>query len=265
MGEKLRDAPVYFTIAQVKFNPILSLKDYMPAIQEKMRKAGFPDFKHIMTVAFNFQLTPNAPLQEGAPTPVRVDHFVFSNMESTRGFILQNNSLSFQSTDYGTYAVLTNDFLNGLEIVSQTIDISYSERIGIRYLDAVIPREGDEISKYIIPEVMGVAARLEGASVVQSFSETVAKIRDVGKIIARTIIRIGPIGFPPDLKPDELKLKKKFENINKLHAIIDTDGSFEGRESFQLDTVKNHLNDLHVEISKAFRKTTTDYARSIWL
>ena len=44
MGKKLTNAPVYYTVAQVQFNPVLDLDGYIPAIQSKMREAHFPGF-----------------------------------------------------------------------------------------------------------------------------------------------------------------------------------------------------------------------------
>lgn len=264
MGQKMKDAPVYFTIAQVRFNPVLSLKTYLSAIQEQLRKAGYPDFKQGFTVAFNLTLVSGAEAQKGAPPPLQAEHYVFSNMDSTRGFILQQNSLSFQTTEYDTYQSLASEFLNGLEIVHKAVGLNFSERVGVRYLDAVFPKEGDGLSQYLVPEVMGIAARLEGSVIVHSFSETVTRFQDVGKVVSRTIIQIGPLGFPPDLQPDGLKLKNRFQRINGLHAIIDTDGSFEKREPFDIGTVKNRLDVLHKKISAAFYATVTEYALSAW-
>ncbi|MBI5569655.1 MAG: TIGR04255 family protein [Desulfomonile tiedjei] len=264
MGQKMKDAPVYFTIAQVRFNPILSLKTFMPGVQEQMRKAGYPDFKQSLTVAVNLSLISGAEAQQAPPQLLQTDRYVFSNMENTRGFILQQNSLSFQGTDYDTYETLSSEFLKGLEILNAAVGLNFSERVGIRYLDAVVPKKGDEISQYLVPEVMGIAARLEGSALVHSFSETVARIRDVEKVVCRTIIQIGPLGFPPDLQPDGLKLKDRFKKVNELHAVIDTDGAFEGREPFNIGTVKNRLDGLHREISTAFYATITEYALSVW-
>lgn len=42
MGKKYANAPVYFTIGQIYHNTLLSLKAYLPAIQERMRKAWLP-------------------------------------------------------------------------------------------------------------------------------------------------------------------------------------------------------------------------------
>ena len=45
MGKKMKNAPVYFTVAQVRFNPVLNMEGYLPTIQERMRATNFPDFK----------------------------------------------------------------------------------------------------------------------------------------------------------------------------------------------------------------------------
>ena len=49
----MKSAPVFFTVAQVRFNPILSLDSYITAIQEHFRRNGFPDFKKVVMMTFN--------------------------------------------------------------------------------------------------------------------------------------------------------------------------------------------------------------------
>lgn len=266
MGQKLKNAPVYFTIAQVRFSPVLSLKTYMPEIQEHMRKAGYPDFKQGFTVAFNLSLITGGEPKQGTPPPfpLQAERYVFSNMENTRGFILQQNALSFQTTDYDNYQILSSEFIKGLKIVHKEVVLNFSERIGIRYLDAVNPKEGEDLSQYLVKQVLGINKLLEGSEFVHSFSETVVKFKDVEKVISRTILQNKKLGFPPDLQLDGLILKDRFKNIEGIHAVIDTDGAFERREPFDIDKVKNRLDDLHKVISDAFRATTTEYARSVW-
>ena len=50
MSSRMKNAPVYFTIAQIRFNPILSLQSFVPGIQESFRKHGFADFKKALTM-----------------------------------------------------------------------------------------------------------------------------------------------------------------------------------------------------------------------
>ena len=56
MGKKMKNAPVYFVLAQVRFNPLLTLDSYVPAIQETLRKAGYADFSKLMMATVNFNL-----------------------------------------------------------------------------------------------------------------------------------------------------------------------------------------------------------------
>ena len=265
MGHKMTNAPVYFTVAQVRFNPILSLKTYLPDIQEQLRKAGYPDFRQGISMMFNISniANPEVP-QDQTPSVQQVERFMFSNMDKTQGFILHANSLSYQATKYERYDKFSNDFIKGLEITHKTIGLNFSERIGVRYLDAVAPKKGDELPQYLIPEVLGVAGLLQGTSIIHSFSESVVKTRTGGKVVSRTVIQNGHLGFPPDLQPDGLTVDDRFREIDGLHAVIDTDGSFENREPFDIANVKKRLDDLHDVIGAAFHSTVTKYAESVW-
>lgn len=46
MGEKLKNAPVYFVIGQVRFNPIpMPIRDNIDKIQEGFRQLGYTDYR----------------------------------------------------------------------------------------------------------------------------------------------------------------------------------------------------------------------------
>lgn len=265
MGSKMKNAPVYFTIAQVRHNPVLSLDSYVQGVQESMRKAGYPDFKREIAVAFKIAPLIGGDSQQEQPQQLRFERFMFSNMESTRGFILEQNALSFQSTEYGTFESFSSEFLRGLEIVHRAISLDFSERVGIRYLDAIAPAGGEkELPKFLIPEVLGLASRLgDDVDVSHSFSETHIRT-EVGNVLSRTIIQKGQLGFPPDLQPIGLKMAERFTKVIGVHAIIDTDGSYETREAFDMPALKEKLHALHDEIIKVFRATVTEHALNTW-
>lgn len=265
MGQKMKNAPVYFTIAQVRYNPVLSLESYIRNIQDSLRKMGYPDFTKGVTLAFNLASISSAnTAPEQQPTVERVERYVFSNMARTRGFVLEQNALSYQATDYETFELFAEELLKGLEILHSAVSLDYSERVGVRYLDAVIPRDGDKLYEYLVPEVHGVSSRLRGVELQHSFSETTVTIPSVGNVTARTIIQSGQPGFPPDLQPIGLTLPDRFGQFKGLHAIIDTDGSVEAREPVDLRNLKARLFALHDEISKAFKATATPHAFEIW-
>jgi uncharacterized protein (TIGR04255 family) len=267
MGKRINNAPVYFAITQVRYNPILSLSTYIPALQEHFRKHGFPDFKRGVTMTLN--LTPLLQDQsaEGQPpTPTPVERYIFSNLENTKNFLIEQGALAFQTTEYDTFETFVGKLLEGLELLNKTVGLSFIERIGVRYLDAVVPRAGETLSQYLIPEVMGLCGKMKG-DIQHSFSETLIQGED-GSVISRTVIQQGQnaqIGFPPDLLPStSLKVKPRFAQVSGLHAIIDTDAFYMGRVSFDLAETKRKLTVLHERIGTSFRASITEHALAVW-
>ena len=92
MGTKLTNAPVYYTVAQIQFNPILDLDGYIPAIQSKMREAHLPDFKKEV---FQRILLPYGGVEQGqmaAPTVMPQSRYLFGDVAGRTLFLLMVTS-----------------------------------------------------------------------------------------------------------------------------------------------------------------------------
>ena len=266
MGTKMKNAPVYFTIAQVRHNPILSLNNYVPGIQDRMRKAGYPDHQPGKTLIVNLvsgMACGQPDVQQALPQTV--DRHMFLNRDGTQGFIVEHGALSFQTTEYDTFQPFSEEFFVGLQIVHECIGLDYWERVGLRYLDAVVPAEAaDSLGQYLAPGVLGLAGRLpEGVPIGQSLCETQIPLPDAN-LLSRTIVRDGPLGFPMDLEPQGLRIPARFQQIHGLHAIIDTDASQLGRQAFALGDLRERLTMLHTRIRMAFEASVTEYALKVW-
>jgi len=266
MGTKMKNAPVYFTIAQVRYNPILNLSSYVAGVQDRMRKAGYPDHQPGKTLIVNLLsgATDGEPDVQRA-IPQTVDRHMFLSMDGTHGFIVEPGALSFQTTEYDTFPTFSEQFFIGLAIVHECIGLSYSERVGIRYLDAVVPAgEGDDLRQYLAPGVLGLAGRLpEGVAIGLSLSETHIPLPDAN-LLSRTIVRHGPLGFPMDLEPQGLRIPERFQRVDGPHAIIDTDASQTGRQAFDLAILRDRLDMLHKRIRMAFDASVTEHALQVW-
>lgn len=258
MGPPLKKPPVYFTVAQVRFNTLLKLADYLPSIQECLRKAGYPAFTVHSTIALQLVV------QDGqtVPQPVPREQYLFSNVEQTHCFVLSLDALTFQSTSYGTYEQFSDAFLKGLALIHEVVTLDFTERVGLRYLDHVFPKTGDTLLQYLAPEVQGLSARL-GGQPMHSYSEALNAVGDV-KLRARVVIQEGGLAFPPDLLPQGMAVQPRFAEAQGMHAILDTDGFVERRSLFSLDGVSHHLLAIHDVIGNAFRATVTDHARAAW-
>ncbi|MDN5752330.1 MAG: TIGR04255 family protein [Nitrosospira sp.] len=267
MGEKMKNAPVYFTIAQVRHNPVLQLGYYAPDIQERMRKAGYPDFKKGTAMAFSFSLRPhidNGSMQQN-PAVEPVERLMFFSADSTRGFVVEQNALSFHTTDYDTFETFADEFMRGVSIVHECVTLALTVRIGLRYLDAVVPPNEEEgLPSYLAPGVLGISNRLPADVLVShSIAETHIQTSECA-VLARTIIQAGQLGFPMDLQPIGVKIADHFQKIDGVHAIIDTDASIERQQAFDMGSIREQLEKLRRGVGLAFDATVMPLAVVAW-
>ena len=86
--------------------------------------------------------------------------------------------------------------------------MSYTDRIGLRYLDAVFPKSDETVRDYLSGSILGLTEKIDD-TIVHSFSETLVKRENVF-VRSRVIIQDGEVGFPPDLQPMTLSLAERF-------------------------------------------------------
>lgn len=262
MGKKLQKAPVYFVIAQVQFNQIMALESYAPQIQDSFRKNGYPDSEHSVVNVLNIGFGA-APVQVHQSAPMtEIKQYSFYNIDRTENFVLSQDRFSFQTTQYDVFEEFSKKFIDGLKLVHDTIQLNFVARTGLRYLDAVVPKDGEKVSKYLNEHVLGLNEKSLG-QLSHSFSETVYKSNDVS-VTARAVTLRGHLGVPPDLQPMPLNFLDRFKSVNGVHTILDTDGSISQRNVFELKLIGAQLVTIHEEITRTFKATVTPAALEAW-
>jgi uncharacterized protein (TIGR04255 family) len=264
MGTKLNKAPVYYTVVQVQFNPILNLESYLPSIQPKMRDARFPDYRPEVFQRLVLPFGGSDGGQVSAPTLSSQPRYTFGDIEGRTSFVLESNSLAFQTTEYNTFETFSAAFIKGLGIVHDAIRLDFVERIGLRYLDAILPlNSGESLGDYLVPEVMGLSARVKG-KLQHSVSETISVV-GASQFVTRVLIREGHVGLPPELVQHAPVIAPRFtQQEASLHAIVDNDASITQREVLDLTKITSHLVFLHEEIKTSFESTVTKHALTAW-
>lgn len=263
MGKQWKTPPVYFVIVQVRFNAILDLASYIAKIQEDFRKAGFTDFKKLMNASFNLALL--AELKPGDVQPMQQsERYVFGNEDRTETFLLDPNGLTFQTTRYKTFDVLLQIFMPRMENLTKTLGLSFSDRVGLRYLDAVMPSPNENLESYLIPQVLGMRGRIPG-EMQHSFTETLFNVPQ-GKLLSRVVSQNGAIGFPPDLivLGSDLRLDQRFAEHSGPYAIIDTDGFSDTRDRIDNATIQGKIKELHQQVDAVFHSIITKHAEKAW-
>lgn len=256
---KMSLAPVFYTLAQVQFNPIAQMSDYVARLQERLRRSGFPDFRD----ENQFELTIRR-LEESQPEvqPQHHRRWSFMNSQRTEGYLLLSNALVFHTTTYDTFSDFLQKTLSGLNLVHEIVDLAYVERIGLRYLDAIAPTDNDTLQQYLNPSLLGFSANLEGR-LSHSFTETVTVIEG-GNLVARAVITDGALALSPDLMTLQLELQTRFKEINGRNSVLDTDYFIVSRNAFDIQEIEAQLLKSHDIITNAFKSSVTNYAREKW-
>ena len=252
----LSRSPLLLVLAQVRFSPILQMDKFIPAIQERLRGQGFPKFQAAMQ-ATSIQV---AAMSTVSQTPTV--HWEFMDPEDKKSIVLGTESVAFTVTDYSTF----EEFREGLQIalltVQETVKLPLRTRIGLRYIDLVIPKEGKRVSDYVRPEILGLLQdklplhRLAYASQLLCESE-------IGKVILRCTHQIGGPVLPPDLQLFRLTLNKPLF-LNQEFCILDFDHFTEEQADFDLATISTAFNNLHDVLDQSFRAAVTPEALKEW-
>lgn len=259
----MKNAPVYYVLAQVKFNLVLQIEKFVNEIQDR--------FRHQKYSICRTQNIAQLQLQQGSTEPPRVQQTVswlMSDAKEESGFILNNNSLTFHTTHYETHEKFILELLKGFNIVNEVLELDHMSRLGLRYLNAVLPKKDETLTQYLVPGVVGIS--LISAEQKYSLSESVyqtetAPLLTQGALIARVHQLISPLGYPPDIAPHGLKIEPRFDiKENKHHSIIDIDHFVEGVMPLDGTGMKEQLLSLHGMIKKAFDAIVTSHALQAW-
>ncbi len=255
-------APVYLVLTEVRFNPIMGLEAYIPTIQEQLRRNGFPDFKRRVSQQLVLPMNAAENVPASAPSFSNQISYVFADMQGQQVLTLSPHALSFQTTIYENFELFASSFLKALTIVHETIELNYFDRIGVRYLDAIVPYHPENFDDDVVPEVIGLKRLLHG-QVVYSFNETLVK-EGAEQLIARTYIQQGELAIPADLVGHAPKFANRFMAINGLHAILDNDAALEQREVFSLERIQTILQKVHTRASQSFKTMVKPEALKRW-
>lgn len=260
MGDKWKNPPVFYTVAQLRFNPVLNMEKYLPAIQDRMRLRGFTDFREEkdahFEIDFNIQ---QLKTREAA-------RWSFSDKKRTQAYVLTTTALAFHTTNYENFEQFSDLILLGLQDVHNEAKLDSLVRIGLRILDAVTTTETLSLEDALDPGLFGTFARL-GGKLEHSYLETVQTLQN-RQLISKVFILPDGLPLPPDLHPLTLSLPDRLSDLRGVTATLDNDcTSSDPRDLDSDEFTKNITKDLRAlkdSLNDAFRCATTDLARKEW-
>lgn len=259
MGEKLQNAPIFFTIGQIRFNPNLDMHRHIEALQTEFRKYSFSGF--IEENLTSIQLDPSGTSPNVVPTSQK--RWRFTNSKKTGEIILFPNSISYQTTSYETSQEFKTRLMTAIRIVHKELNLDYVEQIGFRTLDAIIPSQDHPLEIWLKPALLGFYSGTDD-SLKHSILEGVSTVGSSGFLVQRVVILRGALAVPIDLTPIALVIDERFKSANGWHAILDTDFAAREQFDFDIDAIGERLTSVKKEASKAFRNAVSSLAMDLW-
>lgn len=259
MSTRLTNAPVCFTLAQMRFNPVV-MEPILPDLQEAFRRAGFPDY--FLTEGRALEVSASDSGMEVREQIVK--RLVYRNKKKTAAIILDSASLTYELSAYSVFKDFLDAFLQALEIVHRHRAIEYWDRLGMRMLDAVQPVQGETLEQYLAPQALGFIG-LGGDSLKFQQALTESVFNDEGRTLVVRTLRV-PLGiaFPPDLAPLRLPLDERFVGHQGPSAMLDCDSSILRRADFSPEDVKAEMAKLKSALSLSFKALVTPYSLQVW-
>jgi uncharacterized protein (TIGR04255 family) len=259
MDKGLTKAPVCFTLAQMRFNTVLAMESFLPALQDAFRKEGFPDYTSTEIRAIEAS-------QSAGGIEVRektVTRLVFQNVAQTAAILLDPDAMTYELTDYPVFEQFSHVFVRALEVVHQHRSVEYCDRIGMRMLDAVQPLDGETLEQYLVPQALGFVSLVDGFTHQQTLTESHFK-NNSRSLMIRTVRVPSGLAAPPDLTPLRLKLAERFLTHQRETVMLDCDSSNSERVDFSLPAAKAELSKLKSALSRSFKALVTPHALKVW-
>lgn len=261
MGEKWKNPPVFYTVAEARFNKILRMEKYVPEIQDRLRLRGFPSYQKQEDLHFRVDLD-NQKFQKQ-----ETSRWVFLNNTRTECYVLRLGSIAYHATGYETFQPFSDKVVDGIEDIHEVVSLACIERLGLRMLDAVTPKEGQSPECFLVESLHGTSSKI-GGKFKHSFLEAVSEA-DGGEILASRVFTVdGGLPLPPDLHPLFLELPNRLKGLKGKNATLDNDCSTSKRMDItaKLDrnVVAESLKTLKACVNKAFYESITEFARKEW-
>lgn len=252
---RLERAPLIYFIAQVRFADILALERHVPAIQDELRKSGWPMFRNSVVQGLRLD-------QNGVAAFDNRQIWHFENVDATSGIVLTQDSVALHTTTYDCFGTMLPPFTKALARIHAILGIDVLQRCGLRYVDVIHPGAGESFLTYLKPEIVGLSGADFGVTP-QMQSSAFSGMTESGTLVVRFATNAFPNVMPPDLMPVGLKLNIPLGEGESV-GTLDFDHYAELKESFVLGRAQATLEQLHDGISRAFVACVTPKAFELW-
>lgn len=243
--------PLVLVLAQVRFSRVARMADYADQVQEILRREGFPIDRSGVTR--QVEIAPDRARDATIP------RWEFRSRDERTSVILLQDSLVVQTTAYTRFEKFLNHLALAIRSVFSVTELDQHgvvERLGLRYVDRVIPAQDRSHESYLRPGLHGIAGSrfVEGSRRLhlQFMGRT-----DVGGLPGTLLVRIAQddqgLPLPPDLLGTAPE-PQPTPDPGKLVTLIDMDHFVGGRFDPDVEWILEKSHRLHDDLVETFHE-----------
>jgi len=255
---KLHHDPLTLVLCQVRFSRIRKMRDFLPGIQDRLRRSGFPE--DASTTLQRIRLEPGKQ-----PELVPIPHDEFRSKDGTWGVVLAEDMLALATTRYDSYRGFAGQLKTVLEVVETVAALREGSvlRLGLRYVDVIAPGDGEGWRDYLRPSLHGPASE------VFQPDQPFVNLEFHGETPhGRMTIRINQNNqqgvVPADAMVRPMNFRRDYPEGQFL-TLVDTDHCLEKTWDFSIPALLDTLDALHQDSSQVFFESlVTEHALRAW-
>lgn len=242
-----------FALGQVVISAVLNMETYIPEIQERLRKTGYPRFERLELQAVR--------LEAGSTPRMHTEtRWLFINRDKTGLVSINTNSIVLERSEYTSFDDFANELADVLGHIQAVIDVELVDRLGFRRVNLLEEHSNLTVAEALRPELHGVSAETFTTGGEHKY-EFLANT-DTGRLIARTSYPAPEGVLPIDLSSSQLNVRKPTNLASS--ATVDIDHFMVEPADFSVDRVIESFWRLHDASDLAFRCAVTDTALTAW-
>jgi uncharacterized protein (TIGR04255 family) len=224
---------------------------YVPEIQERLRKKGYPNFRTAETREVVF--SPEVKVSSAT-------RWMFADKERRTAVVLAPEFVVLETSRYDVFDSFADAFEKILVEIRDVAKVELAERLGLRYVDLVRVEQGEAFEPLFQQGLHGVA----GDGLFSDARHRYEMIGDtkVGKLVLR-LTRTRGAWLPPDLVAEDLNYEATPPRDEAV-SILDIDHFSESQRDFEPTALVKQLWELHDFTDKAFREAVTPIALERW-
>ncbi len=242
-----------FALGQVVISAVLNMESYIPEIQERLRKSGYPRFERLELQTLRFEARSNPRMQ----TDTR---WLFINRDDTGLVSINTHSVVLERSEYGSFDDFASELAAVLAQIQEVIDVEITDRLGFRRVNLIEGQDDLPLTDALSGGLLGIDAG--------SFADAAEHRYEfwadtpVGRLMVRTSHPVPEDVLPDDLLPSRLIVRRPA--VPTRAATVDIDHFMVEPADFSAENIIESFWKLHDASDQAFRSAVTEAALEAW-